>query len=135
MASEFTLSVVAPDRLVLEEPIHSVVMPGTNGYFGALRGHEPTISSLKPGYIEYEDAHNQRHYIAVSGGFAEITGNKVSVLADSAERATEIDLAKAEAELERAREALRGGDSAMTRQEAIAELERATNRINVARMR
>jgi F-type H+-transporting ATPase subunit epsilon len=134
MASELTLSVVAPDRAVLEETVQSVILPGSQGYLGVLQGHEPTITSLKAGYLEYQDPNSQRHYVAVSGGFAEILPNKISVLADSAERSTEIDLASAEAELERARTALRGDNSTMGREQAVAELEKAMNRIKVAKM-
>jgi F-type H+-transporting ATPase subunit epsilon len=134
MAAELTLSIVAPDRALLEEPVRSVVVPAVNGYLGALKGHEPLIAALKPGYLEYEDAHSQRHYVAVSGGFVEIANDRISVLADSAERSTEIDVAKAEAELEKARQMLRGGDSPLSQEEAVHEIEKATTRIKVARM-
>ena len=130
----FTLSIVAPDRLVLEEPADSVILPGMVGYFGVQHGHEPIISALKSGYIEYRDAHGQRHFIAVSGGFAEVTAEKVSVLADTAERSTEIDVATAEADLERARQALRGEQTTLHREQAVQEIERATARIKVAKM-
>lgn len=134
MADEFMLSIVAPDRALLEEPIHSVILPAANGYMGALKGHEPYIASLKPGYVEYQDAQGQRHFVAVSGGFVEIANNTVSILADSAERSTEIDISKAEAELENARQALRGGDSPMSHEQAVGELEKAMARIKVAKM-
>jgi len=134
MAEGFTLSIVAPDRALLEEPIRSVVLPAQNGYLGALKGHEPLIASLKPGYIEYQDEQGQRHYVAVTGGFVEIVDNKVSVLADFAERSTEIDVSRAEAELEKARQALRGGDSPMSNEQAFEEIEKATIRLKVAKM-
>ena len=135
MASEFKLSIVAPDRSVLDEPVHSVIAPGTEGYFGVLAGHVPMITSLKAGFLEYTDLNNQRHYVAVSGGFAEVLPNKVSIVADTAERATEIDVSRAEAALERARQALQAHDSSLTSEQAVAEIEKAMNRINVAQKR
>ena len=134
MASELTLSIVAPDRAVLEEKVHTVVLPGTQGYLGVMQGHEPTITALKVGYLEYQDLNSQRHYVAVDGGFAEIMPDWVSVLADAAERRHEIDIARAEAELESARTALRGDDTTMNREQAVLELEKAMNRIKVAKM-
>jgi|SRR5579862_3316786 len=132
--SEFTLSIVAPDRALLEEPVKSVVLPAMNGYLGALKGHEPVIAALRPGYLEYQDMQNQRHFIAVTGGFVEIVAEKISVLADFAERSTEIDVARAEADLEKARQSLKGGDSPMTNEQAVEEIEKATVRLKVAKM-
>ena len=132
--AEFTLSIVAPDRQVLDEPVQSVVVPGTEGYFGVLAGHAPLIAALKPGYVEYTDRNSQRHFVAVDGGFAEVTGEKVSILADAAERSSDIDVARAEQELERARAALQGGDSTMSSEEAVAAMDRALNRLKVAKM-
>ncbi len=130
---EFTLSVVAPDRSVVEEPVQAAVLPGQEGYFGVLSGHEPVIVALRPGLLEYTDKGNQRHYIAVSGGFAEVTGERVTILADAAERAPDIDIARAERALEQARLALRGEVAGVTSDEATAELDRAMNRIKVAK--
>ena len=134
MATDLQLAVVAPDRSVVEEPVTSVNMPGVEGYFGVLSGHMPLIAALKPGLVEFLDKNNQRHYVAISGGFAEVTGEKVTILADAAERAKEIDLARAERALEQARKALRGEISGVTSEEATAELDRAMNRINAAKI-
>ena len=76
------LSVVAPDRSVVNEPIQSVIIPGAEGYFGVLRGHIPLIAALKAGLLEYVDANNQRHFVSISGGFAEISPTKINILAD-----------------------------------------------------
>ena len=108
MPKQITLSVVAPDRSVVEEPVVSVVVPGTEGYFGVLSGHVPLIAALRAGLVEYEDAGGQRHFVTASGGFAEVAGDRVSVLADAAERAQDIDVARAERALDNARKALRG---------------------------
>lgn len=131
--SQFTLSVVAPDRTVVEEQVRSLIAPGVAGYFGVLRGHEPSIAALKTGLIEYIDDGNQRHYVAIGGGFLEVSGDAAIVLADSAERATEIDIAEAEAMVEAARKSLRGEDSAMTQAEAVQELDRALTRVKAAK--
>src|SRR5438045_3477800 len=109
----FKLSVVAPDRSVVEEDVSSVVAPGTEGYFGVLVGHSPLIAALKPGLVEYLDAANARRYVYVGGGFAEVRGDRVTILADEAAPATEIDLSEAEHRLDEARKALRGEDSSV----------------------
>lgn len=131
--AEFTLAVVAPDRSVVEEPVQSVVLPGSEGYFGVLANHAPAIVALKPGLLEYVDKSSQRHCVAVSGGFAEVTGARVTVLADAAERATEIDVVRAERAVEQARKALRGEVTGVTTEDATAELDRAVNRIRAAK--
>lgn len=133
MPSAFNLSVVAPDRTVVDEQVVSLVAPGVAGYFGIMGGHEPMISALKTGLIEFINSANQRHYVAVGGGFLEVSEGAAIVLADSAERANEIDVAEAEAQVELARKALRGEDSSMTQAEAVAELERAMNRLKAAK--
>lgn len=133
MAKEFLLSVVAPDKSVVEEPVTSVIAPGTEGYFGVLAGHTPLIAALKPGLVEYLDASNQRHFIYIGGGFAEVRDGRVTVLADEAARAQEIDLADAERRLEEARRSLRGDDGGLTQEEALVEIDRAMSRIRAAR--
>lgn len=133
MAQSLHLSVVAPDRSVVDEPVQSVVIPGAVGYFGVLSGHVPMIAALKAGLVEYVDANNQRRYVSVSGGFAEVGPTRVNVLADAAEHAEEIDIARAEKALENARKALRGEISGVSSTEATAELERAMARLKAAK--
>lgn len=131
----FNLSIVAPDRSVVDEAVSSVIAPGAEGYFGVLGGHVPFAAALSPGLVEYEDANAQRHYVSVSGGFAEVLQDKMTILADTAERASEIDVARAERALAEARNALTGGaESGKTAEEAVAEIERAMNRIRAAKM-
>ena len=133
MAKEFTLSVVAPDREVVAEKVTSVVAPGTSGYFGVMADHLPLVAGLKPGLLEYLDANSQRNFVYVGGGFVEIRDNRMTVLADEAARAKDIDLSRAESDLEDARRALRGEDSDMNEQEAVQEVEKAIQRIRAAR--
>jgi len=133
MPTQFHLSVVAPDRSVVEESVASIVAPGVEGYFGVMAGHVPVITALRPGLLEYSDLTTNRHYVYIGGGFAEVQANKVTVIADEAEKAPEIDIAQAEQSLEAARRALRGEDSSLTSVEAVIELERAVSRIKAAR--
>lgn len=127
------LSIVAPDRTVVDETVESIIAPGVLGYLGVLANHEPMILALKPGLVEYSDESRQRRYVAIGGGFMEVTGEKVTVLADSAEHASEIDVREAEEALESARAALRGEASRMGSEEATRELERQMARIRAAK--
>jgi F-type H+-transporting ATPase subunit epsilon len=133
MAREFTLSVVAPDAAVAEESVVSVVAPGVEGYFGVMAGHSPLVAALRPGLVEYAKPDGNRHYIYVGGGFAEVRADRVTVLADEARRAGEIDTAEAEQLLEEARKALRGEASRVPTERAVEEIERATQRLKAAR--
>lgn len=135
MSAAFSLSVVAPDRKVVETSVTSVVAPGSEGYLGVQSGHIPMIVALKPGLLEYKDTNSQQHYVALDGGFMEITGNTVIVIAEGASVAGEIDLKAAEAELEEARKALRGESSSLTSDQAAEAMDRAMNRIKAARLK
>lgn len=134
MAATFHLSVVAPDRSVVEEEVVSVIAPGAAGYFGVLKNHVPLVVALKPGLLEYVTATHDRHYVAIKGGFFELANDKATILADAAEPATEIDIARAEKDLEEARKALRGEDSPMDTDDAVIELEYAVIRQKAARL-
>jgi len=134
MPTEFHLSVVAPDRSVVEETVTSVIAPGQEGYFGVMASHVPSIAALKPGILEYVDTSNNRSYVYTGGGFAEVAADRVTILADEAQRATEIDAAHAEEAIESARRALRGEDSSMTTEEAVLEVDRAIHRRKAARL-
>ena len=82
MASEFSLAIVSPDREVLDRMTTHVMLPGASGYFGVFGGHEPILFALKAGEIEYMDG-PLRKSLMISGGFAEVTPTRVTVLADS----------------------------------------------------
>ncbi len=135
MSAAFSLSVVAPDRKVVETNVTSVTAPGVEGYLGVQAGHIPMIVALKPGLLEYKDANSLQHYVAIDGGFMEISGTQVIVIAEGAAVAGEIDLKQAEAELEEARKALRGESSTMTSDQATDAMDRAMNRIKAARLK
>lgn len=133
MASTFQLSVVAPDRSVVEtETASSVVAPGVLGYFGVLGNHVPMVAALRAGVVEYIDGID-RHYIAIGGGFCEISNGKVTILADSADKADEIVVAQEEQKLELAMRTMRGEDTSMTQDEARAALDQAMAKIKAAK--
>lgn len=104
----FQLSVVAPDRTVVDEVVDSVTAPGVQGYFGILAGHEPFVTQLKPGVVTYRDAAGAESHVFVAGGFCEASGESVIILADRAEppttRERALSLAAAEAAHQRGRE-------------------------------
>jgi len=132
MSNKILLEIVTPDRLVVSTEAEVVVCPGVEGQFGVLYGHVPFLSALEIGEMYYRDA-GKTEYLAVSGGFAEVTGTKVTVVAEAAEFGREIDVERAKRARERAEKRL-----AMAKTEAIdwaraeAALRRAMARLKVA---
>jgi F-type H+-transporting ATPase subunit epsilon len=111
MASDtFTLEVVTPERAVVREPVDEVQVPGREGYLGVLPGHTPLLTELGIGALSYRKG-NQTIYVAIAGGFAEVLAGRVLVLADAAERADEIDVARAQSAVADAEKVLSGGAS------------------------
>lgn len=131
MAETLQLEIVTPDRLVEKDVVAEIQIPGKNGYLGILPGHAPLITELGIGEITYTADHTKVR-LAVAWGFAEVLPDKVTILAETAERASEIDLARAQRARERAEQRLKSasGDVDFTRAETA--LERATTRIQVA---
>jgi F-type H+-transporting ATPase subunit epsilon len=134
-ARSFSVDIVTPDRMVLSDQAVSLVATGVEGSFGILVNHAPMLAELAPGELHYRrEASNETVRLAVGGGFLQVTDNKVSVLADTAERAGEIDVDRAR----RAREAARArlsqvqGFDDEARALVETELARATARIRVA---
>ncbi len=126
----FQLVIVTPERTVVDQSVDGVVVPGVEGEFGVLPEHEPFLSALDSGVVRYR-AEGQEHLIAMSTGFAEVTGNHMTLLARTAEPANEIDRSRAEAARERAAEGL--GQPGIP-QEETARLEAASRRA-AARLR
>jgi len=125
------LDVVTPTRLVVSERVTEVVAPGTEGYFGVLPDHIPFITTLKAGTLTYWKGKQERH-LAVSGGYAEVRGNRLSILADNAEVAEEVDVARAERARQRAERRLQewaSGAEAIDFARAEAALQRALARL------
>lgn len=124
------LEIVTPYGLIFDDDVDEVTAVGSEGEFGVLPGHAPFLTALKIGMLIYKKG-NEVGYVFVNRGFAEVTGEKVAVLADSAEKAEDIDVERAKAAMKRAEERLRQAEMIdFTRAEAA--LERATIRIQVA---
>jgi F-type H+-transporting ATPase subunit epsilon len=124
------LTIVTPERKLVDTRVDEVVLPGSEGYLGVLPGHAPLLTALRVGEINYRHgAQTQR--ASVAWGFAEVLEDSVRVLADIAERAEDIDLERAKAARDRAMDRLkRGGDVDWDR--ARVALEKAITRIQVA---
>jgi F-type H+-transporting ATPase subunit epsilon len=103
MADLLALEVVTPERLLVREEVATVQAPAKNGYLGVLPGHAPLLAELGTGFLYYEGG-GGRHYLAVHGGFLEVLQDRVRVLADTAERAEDIDVQRAKAAMQRAEE-------------------------------
>jgi len=128
----FLLEIVTPEGQLLAEQVQSVRVPGVEGSLGVLAGHAPLMTALGVGGIDITHANGDEEHIATSGGFMEVRRDRVIVLADTAERATDIDVARCEAAVARAREALRTGGS-VDYEATQAALQRALNRLRVAK--
>jgi F-type H+-transporting ATPase subunit epsilon len=132
MAENITLEIVTPEKALISEEAEIIVAPGTLGEFGVLIGHTPFLTSLKTGIIHYKDASGAERYVFVSGGFAEALPDKVTVLAESAERRRAIDNERAKAAMERAQKRLESEDKDIDFTRAKAALERSMYRLKLA---
>src|SRR5687768_3905964 len=101
--AKLQLEIVTPDRALGREEVDEVYLPGSEGYFGVLPGHTPLLATMKVGEMWYRIG-QEKHYLAIAGGFVEVLPDRVSVLAQIAERAEDIDIARAEAAKKRAEE-------------------------------
>ncbi len=128
------LRVVTPTRLVVNEQVTEVIVPGSEGYFGVLPDHVPFLTTLKPGGLIYWTGREERH-VAVSCGYAEVRGDSVSILADTAETADEIDVERAKRARDRAEQRIRewaSGTNAIDHVRAAAALQRALARLEAS---
>jgi F-type H+-transporting ATPase subunit epsilon len=133
LPTELQLVIVTPDRRVVHDSVSAVSIPGKNGYLGILPGHAPLLTELSIGELAYERG-DQTQYLAVSWGFAEVLPNRVIVLAQTAERAEEIDVQRAEQARKRAEDHLKKiNDPNIDLERARVALERAIARIQAAR--
>ncbi len=134
MAGNIKLEVVTPEKSVVSEEVKTVIAPGSLGEFGVLIGHTPFLSTLKVGSLRYMDANNTEKYVFISGGFAEALPDKVTVLAESAERRRDIDIGRAKSAVERSQKRL----ADISKKEDIdfmrarVALEKALRRLKVA---
>lgn len=127
------LEIVTPDKVVLEANVDYVGAPGVDGEFGVLPGHIPLLSALSVGELYYRQG-SATHWAFVAGGFAEVSENKVTILAEAAELSSDIDVDRAQQALERARARLesRNGKADLDLIRATTALQRAVSRIHVA---
>jgi len=105
LPTKIQLEIVTPDKSVVREDVDEVELPGSEGYFGVLPGHTPLLATLQVGEMWYRTG-AEKHYLALAFGFVEVLPDRVTVLAQLAERAQDIDVARAEAAKRRAEERL-----------------------------
>ena len=129
-----TLEIITAERQLYGDEVDIVVAPGVDGQLGILPRHAPLMTMLQPGelLIRKDGADT---YLIVTGGFIEVIGNKVTILADAAERSEEIDEARAATAMERARERIASHPSELELQRALTAFRRAQVRLNVVRRR
>ena len=132
MAEKLELEVVTPDRLVASETVDIVMAIGAFGEFGILPNHIPFLTTLQPGELRYRKD-NKLEYMVVTGGFSEVSNNKVTILAEAAEKAREIDIDRAKRAKERAEKRLAQAKSdAIDYTRAEMALKRALLRLRIA---
>lgn len=135
MAEKLFLEVVTPQKSVVSEEVEIVVAPGSEGEFGALKGHTTFLTSLKLGTLRYKGADGKEKFVFINGGFAEVLPQKVTILAESAERRKDIDVERAMKAKERAEKRLasKTPDTDLIRAEAA--LRRALQRLKMKDIR
>ncbi len=130
--STFILEIVTPSRLVFSGEVHYARIPGVDGQFGVLDRHAPFLTALKIGEIKVESEDSTR-YFATSGGIVEVLPDSVTILAETADEAHEIDTARVEEAIKRARERLAKRTHEVDVDRAHRALMRALNRMRTAR--
>ena len=131
MADTFQFEIVTPEKLVVRDVAEEMQIPAKNGYIGVLPGHAPLITELAVGEITYRN-NGYTHHIALAWGFAEVLPDKVTILAENAERADEIDVKRAQEAKERAEQRLKSSNTETDYERAQNALQRAEARLQVA---
>ena len=131
MAEKLFLEVVTPQKSIVSEEVEIVMAPGSEGEFGALKGHTTFLTSLKVGTLRFKDAKGKERFLFINGGFAEVLPDKVTILAESAERRQDIDVDRAIKAKERAEQRLsaKAADTDLVRAEVA--LKRAVHRLKL----
>ncbi|MFH2036053.1 MAG: ATP synthase F1 subunit epsilon [Candidatus Zixiibacteriota bacterium] len=127
----YNLTIVTPEKIFYEGEVSSVIVPGSEGYLGVLTDHAPLITAIIPGKVSLTDAEKNEIFMAVSYGFFEVSGNKATLLADSVEYVKDIDIERAKAALERARQRLRDSAGEIDTPRAQKAMLRAKNRVKI----
>jgi len=131
MAETLQLEIVTPEKKVVDTAVEEVQVPGKNGYLGVLPGHAPLITELAIGEIKFRSGGNEQR-LAVAWGFAEVLPSKVTILAESAERPSDINVERARQAKQRAEERLTSGDTNVDVERALSAIKKAETRIEVA---
>jgi F-type H+-transporting ATPase subunit epsilon len=132
MSDTFQLEIVTPTKLLVKDAAEEAQIPGLSGYLGILPGHAPLLTELAVGVITYK-ASGSTQTLSVAWGFAEVLPDKVTILAEAAERPQEINVARAQQAKDRAEQRLKSNDPQMDYSRAEDALQRAENRLNVAK--
>ena len=132
LPTSIELLIVTPDKMLVREQVDEVEIPGTEGYFGVLPGHTPMLASLAIGEMWYRQG-QEKTYLSIAFGFAEVLPDRVTILARLAEKAGDIDLERAEAALARAQQRLAGPQQdAVDYERARSALVKSLARLQVA---
>ena len=131
LPTHLQLQIVSADRSLVNERVDEVVIPGADGYFGVLPGHAPLLALLGAGELWYRQGQD-KHYLAIAFGFAEVQPDRVTILAQIAEKADEIDIARAEAAKKRAEERLASPGMEMDFERARIAMLKSLIRLQVA---
>jgi F-type H+-transporting ATPase subunit epsilon len=132
MSDSFQIEIVTPEKLVVKDHATEMQIPGKNGYLGILPGHAPLITELAVGQISYRTG-SETHYLCVAWGFAEVLPDKVTILAETAERGEDVDCARAQKAKERAANRLASTDPEVDVPRAQNALARANARLEAAK--
>jgi F-type H+-transporting ATPase subunit epsilon len=131
MADTFQLQVATPERLLVQEDVGEVELPGKDGYMGILSGHAPLLGKLGAGILTYQSS-GQKQSLAVDGGFIEIFDNHVRVLADYAEFSTSINVDNARQQLDQAKAQLSKAQTPEDADAALAAAAKAQAQLDAA---
>jgi F-type H+-transporting ATPase subunit epsilon len=131
LPTQIDLQIVTPDRLIVQDQVDEVEVPGSEGYFGVLPGHTPLLASLAVGELWYRKG-QEKTFLSIAYGFAEVLPDRVTILARLAERAEEIDAERAEAARRRAEERLAQPKSDLDYERARVALTKSLARLQVA---
>jgi len=131
LPTQIQLQIVSADRSLVHETVDEVEIPGSDGYFGVLPGHTPLLALLQVGELWYRQG-QEKHYLSIAFGFAEVLPDRVTILAQIAEKADEIDIGRAEAAKKRAEERVSSPTVDMDAERARISLMKALIRLQVA---
>ena len=131
LPTQIELQIVTPERLIVSEQVDEIQVPGVEGYFGVLPGHTPFLAALAVGEMWYRKG-QEKTYLSIAGGFAEVLPDRVTLLATLAERAEDIDVSRAESARQRAEQRLAQAPADVDYERARLALQKAVARLQVA---